>query len=94
MNENSKQTIDSIKQVIVHLLEKRGALPHNNDNYQYFETGHIDSIGLIKFIIELEDTFQVTIFDDDISSENFKTPKGLSIIVLSKLTNSDVYRDH
>ena len=69
------------------LLEKKQAIPSsvNLQDYRYIESGHIDSLGIMKFIIQIEDKFQIEISDDDMLSDSFQSVGGLVQIILGKL---------
>ncbi len=72
-----------IKKFVIDYIEKKGKLPKNTDieDLNYIDSGYIDSIGIIKFIVEIEQRFNVQISDEDIMSEKFKTVKGLADII-------------
>ena len=72
---------------ITSLLEKKQRLPKCNDigAYRYLEAGHIDSLAVMRFVINLEDHFNIEISEDDMLSEHFQTVDGLADIILSKV---------
>ena len=78
---------NEIKKFIVNYLEKKGKISKNIDidNLNFLETGYIDSIGIIKFIVEIEEKFNIQISEEDIISEQFKTVKGLVLLIENKL---------
>ena len=78
---------EEIESFIVALLEKKQRLPdsENIGTYRYLEVGHIDSLGVMNFILQLEDHFNLEISDDDMLSEDFQTIDGLVKLILSKL---------
>lgn len=55
------------------------------DGFRYIEAGVVDSMGLIEFIIELEETFDIEMEPGDTESDEFRTVGGLTRIVRSKL---------
>jgi acyl carrier protein len=69
------------------LLEKKQALPTHIQlqDYRYIEAGHIDSLGIMKFIIQIEDEFKIEINDDDMLSDLFQSVGGLVELILGKL---------
>lgn len=77
---------EEIKEFIIKYISKKGKLPKdvNLDEFNYIDTGYIDSMGLLKFIVELEQEFDVEISDDDIMLIEFKTIGGLVSIIESK----------
>ncbi len=76
-----------IQSVVLTLLNKRHSLDgiSNIENLNFFEQGIIDSISLIKFVIELEDEFDIDIDSADIALKDFKTVNGLAVIISSKI---------
>lgn len=75
-----------IKSGVICLLEKKQRLPQCDDigAYRYLDAGHIDSLGIMNFILQLEDYFNLEISDDDMLSEQFQTVDGVVEIVLKK----------
>ena len=53
-------------------------------NYRYFD-GHIDSFGMIQFMMALEERFGITFGPEDTEKEAFKTVGGLAAIIEEKL---------
>lgn len=66
---------DDIRQFIVKYISKKGKLPVgvNLDEFNYIDTGYIDSMGILKFVVALEQEFDISISDDDIMLPEFKT---------------------
>jgi len=77
MDEKNKP--EEIKDFILKYISKKGKLPKDIDvdKFNYIDTGYIDSMGLIKFVVELERKFDVQITDDDIMLPEFRTIGGL-----------------
>ena len=57
------------------------------EDYRFLKKGHVDSMGLIKFILSLENAFNITITEKDTTSKNFGIIKGLTKIIKTKLKN-------
>ena len=80
---------DKILKKIIILLEKRGPINLKKDekveDYNFLKKGHIDSINLIKFILELEEAFKINLSEKDTTSKNFGIISGLKKIIKSKL---------
>ena len=78
-----------ISNIITSLLEKRGPVPGSTEKekleYRFLDSGYVDSFDLIHFIIEIEDTFDITLTPEDTQSENFRTIEGLIKIIKSKI---------
>lgn len=74
---------DSIRDFILKTIEKKSRLPVNEniDQFNYIDSGHIDSIGLIKFVLDLENEFGIDIAPEDMESEEFRTIGGLAALI-------------
>jgi acyl carrier protein len=72
---------------IVYLLEKKQGIPKSQDvsNYRFMESGHIDSLGVMRFILQIEDKFGIEISDEDMVSQQFQTVGGLSELIAYKI---------
>ena len=55
------------------------------DGIFYMDAGHIDSLQIIGFIIDVEDEFGIVLSSDDTESDEFRTLGGLSQIVARKV---------
>ena len=78
---------ETIKQFIIDELERKQAIPPsiNIDEYRFLDVGHIDSLGTMKFIITIEDKFDIELSQEDIASEEFRTVGGLVSMVERRL---------
>lgn len=54
-------------------------------DYRYLDNGHIDSFGLIQFIMAIEEEFDITLEPEDTESDEFRHIKGLIQIIEKKL---------
>jgi len=52
--------------------------------YRYLDN-HLDSFGIIQFIMAIEDEFNIKLLPEDTESEEFRTIEGLIKIIESKL---------
>jgi len=78
---------DSIRSFVRELLEKKSRLPKGfDDTTDFIQTGIMDSIGIIKFILELESRFDIEITDTDIESDEFRSIQGLVAMIHRKVT--------
>lgn len=79
---------DHIKQFVIQQLEKKQALPKdiNIDDYPFIDDGHIDSMGIMGFIIALENEFHIELSQEEISSEAFRRVGSLTILLETKIT--------
>ena len=53
-------------------------------NYNYLG-GHIDSFGIIHFIMAIEEEFNIQLLPEDTESEEFRTISGLIKIIENKI---------
>lgn len=53
--------------------------------YRYLDVSHIDSFGIINFILALEDEFDVSLTSEDTESDEFRSIEGLIKIITKKL---------
>lgn len=75
-----------IEEFILKYLSKKGKLPKdiNIDEFNYIDTGYVDSMGLLKFVVELEQEFDIEISDDDMMLPEFKKIGGLGALIQAK----------
>lgn len=52
----------------------------------YIESGIFDSMTTMRFVMELEDEFEIDFDEAELGSSNFKTLPGLTSIIEKKLT--------
>jgi len=73
---------------IVSLLEKRGPVQGNSDqeicNYRYLDAGHVDSLNIMQFILEIEESFDISLSAEDTQSDEFRTVGGVITLVERK----------
>jgi acyl carrier protein len=55
------------------------------DDDQLFESGIIDSMGFIKLLAFIEETFSVSISMDEVSMDNFSTINNIEKMINQKL---------
>ncbi|MBR6271413.1 MAG: acyl carrier protein [Lachnospiraceae bacterium] len=79
--------MDTIKRYIVNYLEREYALPEgvDIDTFDFLENGYVDSMGMIQFVVLLEDEFGIAFDDEELSLPEFKTVGGLAGIIHSKM---------
>ena len=75
-----------IKDFVLVLLSRKASLPAGIeiDDFRYLDHGQIDSLGLIKFIYELEERFDIELSPEDTQSDGFRTVGGLVSIISRK----------
>lgn len=86
VNRNDISKIE-IEEFIASVLVKKQAIPTNVafQDYRYIESGHIDSLGIMKFILQIENQFQIEINDEDMLTDSFQFIGGLVKIIQNKL---------
>ncbi len=64
----------SVREFVLNYLQKEYSFPEEADvnSINYIENGYVDSIGLLKFIVELEEEFGIEFTDEELSSPGFK----------------------
>ena len=53
----------------------------------YIENGFIDSMSVIKLVVEIENKFTIEIDEEDIMTTGFKTVNGLTDIIYKKISS-------
>ncbi len=81
-NKNTAETIFSI-------LERKGGVPGASIDeklaYRFLDKGHIDSLGIMGFIMEIEEIFDIELSPEDTQSEEFRCIGGLVNLINQKL---------
>ncbi len=53
-------------------------------DYWFIDEGIVDSINLIRFILEIESKFKIKLTSKDTQSDNFRTINGITKIINKK----------
>jgi acyl carrier protein len=87
LSRQERNVSNKIRKFIIAQLEKKAPIPEESDidNYRFLDTGHIDSMGLIKFILEIENEFDIALETEDTQSDEFRYISGLVRIIEDKL---------
>jgi len=80
ISEVIKSTIVKLARIDSQLLD---------DNVHLVADKVIDSLGVINIILELEKQFSISFDENDMLSDQFLTPNGLSLIVSEKINASE-----
>jgi len=76
-----------IRPLILALLQRKSGLPKDFDGAtDYISAGIVDSIGMIKFVLEIERRFSVEIAESDIASVDFRSLDGLAGMIGRKMS--------
>lgn len=80
-----------IRAFVISRIEKKSKLPAggNMDELDYMAAGYVDSMGIIKFVLEIEAQFDITIEDVDLESPEFRTIGGLVRLIGNKIEKRD-----
>jgi acyl carrier protein len=70
--------------VLQNLAEPRGMTSVSDHDY-LIETGILDSLGILRLVAFLEETFSFRVSDDEIVPKNFQTIATVERLTLSKL---------
>lgn len=78
---------DPILAFVLQRIQKRGVIPADTPvlAFDYRRSGFIDSIGIMKFILEIEAEFDIEISDADMEAPTFSTVGGLVELISRKL---------
>ncbi|WP_347723810.1 acyl carrier protein [Lysinibacillus capsici] len=59
----------------------------NLDELNYVEEGYVDSFGLVQFVFDLEEQFNITFSDEEMMSKDFQIVGKLIQLIEDKLSN-------
>ena len=80
--------MEKIISKIVKILNKKKPIKFKlstDKNYDFVKNGHIDSLSMIAFVIDLENEFKIKLSYSNINSKNFGNIMGLSKLINSKI---------
>jgi acyl carrier protein len=79
--------MDDVMKFVMDYVERKGRIPKDADlsEFNYIQSGHIDSIALFKFAVDIEAEFGIEISDDDIMSVRFATVGGIVSLITDKM---------
>jgi acyl carrier protein len=77
-------TQEQIQDLIIEDLNWTGAREELTDDYPLIEKHVIDSLGMLKLISRLEETFGIHMDDDDLVPANFGTVSEIAALVEAK----------
>tara|TARA_B100001063_G_C16267964_1_gene313107 strand:- start:221 stop:472 length:252 start_codon:yes stop_codon:yes gene_type:complete len=77
----------NIEKKVIQILNKRKKIKKNTNykKYYYLDNGHIDSIEIMNFVLELEKVFKIKLNNKDIISREFRSINGLISVIHKKL---------
>lgn len=79
--------MEEIRNYIVDYLEREYSLPQDVDfdTFDFVKEGYVDSMGMVQFIVLIEDEFGIAFTDEELESDEFRTVNGLAELVNSKV---------
>lgn len=84
MSEDLGQIKEQVRQFVMEAARSKGA-SEVNDEESLFKAGIIDSLGVFRLISFLEETFPVTVDDQDMVPENFQSVNCIEGFLLGKM---------
>lgn len=76
---------DEVTAFVGELLLEKGPLPDGPlEAYDFVASGHVDSLGLLKFFIRIEDRFGIEIAPADMTDRSLRTIGGVVALVERK----------
>lgn len=78
---------EDLRRIVTGFLEKKNKLPAGGtlDSFNYIDSGHVDSMGIIQFVVSLESEFGIEITDQEMESPAFRTVGGILDLLETKL---------
>jgi acyl carrier protein len=83
MTEQTHAVGDQIRQFVVEKLAQSKGINITSDSDSLTEKGAIDSLGIFRLVAFLEETFHLSIADEDITHENFRSIDAIRDYVVS-----------
>lgn len=82
--------MNSTQRFVLDLIEKDAPIPEgiSLESFNYIDTGYVDSIGVIKFVVDIETRFDIEISDMELESAEFRTVGGVVSMINRKLANA------
>ncbi len=85
-------TADVIREFILSELVQDKSITTLSEKDSLIESGIIDSLGIQKLLIFIEDQISIQIMDEDIIPENFETIEAIVRLIESKMPLSSEMR--
>jgi acyl carrier protein len=77
-----------VRQFVLDYLARKAPLPVARDlgGIEYFKEGYLDSMGLVKFLVEVDRRFGVELTEDDLLRPEVTTVDGLCRVIEGRIT--------
>jgi acyl carrier protein len=76
--------LDQLRERITGVFAARMSLPVPSDDADLFETGILDSLSFVTFLVHLEEEFGLTTSLDDLEFDNFRSVTRIAEFVASR----------
>jgi len=78
---------EDVTEFVIKYFEKKKPIKDAMDIncINYLEEGFVDSLGLMKFIVALEEKFDIEITEEDMEKDEFYLTDGLTNIIIRKV---------
>ncbi len=82
--------MDRIKEFILEHIQSEYDLPEDvdTDSFNFVENGYIDSVGIVSFVMELEDEFGISFDDSELTDPKFQVIGSLAELIARKIEES------
>jgi acyl carrier protein len=76
----------AIRAYLLHRVQAKANLPNGADlaQFDYIDAGLVDSMAIIKFVMDIEEEFDIVITEHDMTCDAFRTIDGLSSLIAEK----------
>ncbi len=78
------RTIEILKQFITEEFVSDGDANDLKENQSLLESGIIDSLGIMKLLVFIEEKFQLKVSDEELIPENFETLSTIAKLISQK----------
>ncbi len=81
----------NVSDFIIRTLQKKYTIGKDIDimKLNYVESGYVDSLGMIQFVLAIEEEFEIQFSDDEIAHPSFKIVGGLIELVERKVMDNE-----
>lgn len=80
----SAETRQAIRVFLVENFMFRGAIDQMTDDASLIQAGILDSVGVLSLVTFLEETFEITVTDDEVEPENLDSIDAVTAFVTKK----------
>lgn len=79
--------MNNVEEFVLNYIQKKYTVSEETDIYSlnYIDEGYVDSLGLVKFIVELEDEFGIEFSDSELEDNSIKIVGDLIKLIERKM---------